>query len=142
MVYPQGDFRLGIARRPASVPPSLANRLPLSRAINASRPSRTREVFSLTPVSRDALSSISSSMFIVVLMCITYVWNMHICQVGSAGLHRWKRGGADPWPRTFAISRGNRGFSSIRHHRGDGTISSRRPRGSAKAVNEETCPVS
>jgi hypothetical protein len=48
----------------------------LSRAIKASKPSRTKEVFSLTPVSRDAFSNILSSMLSVVLICI----NVHyIC---------------------------------------------------------------
>ena len=60
-------------RRLFSVPPSLASRLLLSRAIKASKPSRTKEVFSLTPVSRDAFSNILSSMLSVVLICI----NMH-----------------------------------------------------------------
>ena len=48
-------------------------RLALSRAIKASKPSRTRAVFSLMPVSCDAFSKIWSSMFNVVLICI----NMH-----------------------------------------------------------------
>jgi hypothetical protein len=60
-------------RRLFSVPPSLASRLLLSRAIKASKPSRTKAVFSLTPVSRDALSNILPSMFSVVRICI----NMH-----------------------------------------------------------------
>jgi len=63
-------------RRLFSVPPSLASRLLLSRAIKASKPSRTKEVFSLMPVNRDAFSNILSSMFSVVLICI----NVHyIC---------------------------------------------------------------
>jgi len=63
-------------RRFFSVPPSFANRLLLSRAIKASSPSRTKDVFSLMPVSRDAFSNTLSSIFSVVLMHI----NMHqIC---------------------------------------------------------------
>ena len=52
------------------MPPSLANRLALSREINDSRPILTRDVFSLTPVSSDALLRIPSSILIVVLICI------------------------------------------------------------------------
>jgi hypothetical protein len=66
-------LRLRMERRPFSVPPSLAKRLLLSRAIRASSPRRTSAVFSLTPVKREALCNISSSMFKVVLMHI----NMH-----------------------------------------------------------------
>jgi hypothetical protein len=64
------DLRLGIAFNPFSVPPSLASRLLLSRAIKASRPSRTKAVFSETPVRREAFSIILSSMFNVVLICM------------------------------------------------------------------------
>jgi hypothetical protein len=53
-----------------SLPPSLASRLLLSPAIKDSKPSLTKEVFSLTPVSRDAFSNILSSMLSVVLICI------------------------------------------------------------------------
>jgi hypothetical protein len=60
--------------RRGSVPPSLANRRALSRAIRASRPMRTNAVFSFTPVNAAALLSISSSMFKVDLIHI----NMHI----------------------------------------------------------------
>ena len=80
--YQQGPWlfyaglRRGMARSPFSDPPSLSSRLLLSRAIKASKPSRTRAVFSLTPTSLDAFSSILSSMFSVVLMCI----NMHTSQ--------------------------------------------------------------
>ncbi|CAB5084234.1 hypothetical protein D3OALGA1CA_4138 [Olavius algarvensis associated proteobacterium Delta 3] len=66
--YP--DLRLGIGRKLSSDPPSLARRLALSRAIKASKPSRTKAVFSLTPVSFDAFSKIWSSMLSVVLICI------------------------------------------------------------------------
>ena len=69
----QADLRLGMERSLFSVPPSLASRMLLSRAIKASKPSRTKEVFSLTPVSREAFSNILSSMLSVVLICI----NMH-----------------------------------------------------------------
>jgi len=51
-----------------SVPPSLASLLLLSIAIKASRPSFTRVVFSLIPVSFDALSINVSSIFNVVLI--------------------------------------------------------------------------
>jgi hypothetical protein len=61
-------LRLGIVESFFSVPPSLANRLPHSLAIRASRPSFTRDVFSLMPVSSAALRIRSSSMLIVVLM--------------------------------------------------------------------------
>jgi len=71
--YDLADLRLRIGRRSFSVPPSLARRLLLSRAIRASSPRRTSAVFSLRPVKRDAFSKISSSMFSVVLICI----NMH-----------------------------------------------------------------
>jgi len=57
-----------------SVPPSLANRRALSRAIRASSPMRTNAVFSFSPVNAAALRSISSSMFKVDLIRI----NMHI----------------------------------------------------------------
>jgi hypothetical protein len=60
----------GMGRSFFSVPPSLASRRLLSRAINASSPRRTRAVFSLIPVSCDAFLMIWSSMFSVVLMCI------------------------------------------------------------------------
>jgi hypothetical protein len=53
-----------------SVPLNFASRFLLSRAIEASKPSRTKEVFSLMPVSRDAFSNILSSMLSVALICI------------------------------------------------------------------------
>ncbi len=68
--YYTDGLRRGIGWRSFSVPPSFASLLLLSRAISASNPSRTKEVFSLTPVKYDALFSISSSMFNVVLICI------------------------------------------------------------------------
>jgi len=71
--YDFADLRLRMARRSFSVPPSLARRLLLSRAIRASSPRRTNAVFSLSPVKRDAFSKILSSIFRVVLMCT----NMH-----------------------------------------------------------------
>jgi len=54
-----------------SVPPSVASLFPLSMAINASNPAFTRDVFSVIPESSDALFSRSSSMFKVVLICIS-----------------------------------------------------------------------
>jgi len=65
--------RLGMDCSSFSVPPSLASRLLASRAIKASSPSRTKAVFSLIPVIRDALAKISSSMLSVVRIHI----NMH-----------------------------------------------------------------
>lgn len=59
------------------MPPSLANRLALSREISDSRPILTRAVFSLTPVSSDALLRIRSSILIVVLIC-TYMHYLYI----------------------------------------------------------------
>ena len=60
----------GIGRRALSVLPSLANLFALSRDIKASNPRLTKEVFSLIPVSFDALFRSFSSMFNVVLICI------------------------------------------------------------------------
>jgi hypothetical protein len=74
----RGDFLLGIGPRPVSVPASLASRLLLSRAISASNPSLTNWVFSLIPVSSEALFRISSLILIVVLIC-TYMHNFCIC---------------------------------------------------------------
>ena len=54
-----------------SLPPSEASRFPLSIAINASNPAFTRDVFSVIPESSEALFSRSSSMFKVVLICIS-----------------------------------------------------------------------
>ena len=71
--YGFSGLRLRMARRSFSVPPSLARRLLLSRAIRASSPRRTKAVFSVRPVKRDASSKILSSMFNVVLIRI----NMH-----------------------------------------------------------------
>lgn len=51
-------LRLGMLRRPFSVPPRIARRLLLSSAIKASRPSFTKAVFSFMPVKRDAFSKI------------------------------------------------------------------------------------
>jgi len=65
--------RLGMDCSFFSVPPSLASRLLASRAIKASSPSRTKAVFSLIPVIRDALAKISSSMLSVERIHI----NMH-----------------------------------------------------------------
>ena len=52
-----------------SVPPSLAKRRALSRAISASSPNRSKAVFSLIPVSSLARLSNPSSMLRVVLIC-------------------------------------------------------------------------
>jgi hypothetical protein len=77
-VYENHDAERGRLRRTedkrGSVPPSMANRRALSRAIRASRPMRTNAVFSFSPVKAAAFRSISSSMFKVDRMHI----NMHI----------------------------------------------------------------
>lgn len=96
-VYFLADLLRGIGCRSLSVPPSSASLLLLSRAIKASKPSLTREVFSLTPVNSEALFSISSSIFSVVLICI----NMH-----DLGIHvKWhpKRGELLIIQRSFYI---------------------------------------
>jgi hypothetical protein len=54
---------------PFSVPPRAARRRALAEAMRASRPNRTKEVFSLIPVSLAARLSNSSSMLSVVLIC-------------------------------------------------------------------------
>lgn len=64
-------LRRGIGFNFISVPPSSASLLLLSLAINASRPSRTSEVFSLIPVNSDALSSSLSSIFKVVRIVLS-----------------------------------------------------------------------
>src|SRR4030042_3861274 len=64
------DLLLGMGFRALSDPPSLASRLPLSRAISDSSPSLTSCVFSLIPVSSEAFLRISSLILIVVLICI------------------------------------------------------------------------
>ncbi len=68
-----GARRLGGCLRFFSVPPSLASRRALDMAMRASSPRRTRDVFSLTPVSLAACRRSLSSMLSVVLMRI----NMH-----------------------------------------------------------------
>lgn len=65
----RGRF-LGAAVALRSVPPIAANLLEASRRTSASSPILTREVFSRTPVSRDASPSSESSMFSVVRICI------------------------------------------------------------------------
>lgn len=71
--HDDGARRRGIGRRPFSDPPKAAKRRALSSAISASRPRRTRAVFSFMPVNRAAFSSNSSSMLMVVRICT----NMH-----------------------------------------------------------------
>lgn len=99
-----------------SVPPSLANLLALSRAINASRPSLTSEVPSLIPVSSAAFSTKSSSMFSVVLMpcalrcericasvCSICMYSARVCWVcwviGAWSLSDLPAFGGVMWPR-------------------------------------------
>jgi len=65
------ERRRRTGRRPFSVPLRSARRRALSLATRASRPRRTREVFSFTPVSREARWRRESSIFSVVLICIT-----------------------------------------------------------------------
>jgi hypothetical protein len=60
---------LGTGSKAGSEAPSSARRRALSVAISASSPFRTREVFSVTPVSFAALFNRSSSIFNVVLIC-------------------------------------------------------------------------
>jgi len=64
-------LRRGTGWRSLSLPPSLASRFALSLAIRYSSPILTSAVFSLTPVSSDALAIRVSSMLIVVLICIS-----------------------------------------------------------------------
>jgi hypothetical protein len=64
------ERRRRMGRIPFSVPPRSARRRALSRAMRASRPRRIREVFSLTPVRREARWRRESSTFSVVLICI------------------------------------------------------------------------
>jgi hypothetical protein len=74
------------------VPPSLANRRALSRAIRASRPMRTNAVFSFSPVNAAASRSISSSMFKVDLIHV----KMHIgCTRVKSLLFAVSRNGRD-----------------------------------------------
>lgn len=68
--YAAGGRRRGIGRIFFSVPPSAAKRRALSSAMRASKPRRTKAVFSVMPVSLAAFSSRSSSMFNVVRICI------------------------------------------------------------------------
>jgi hypothetical protein len=67
------DRRRAMGRNCFSEPPRSARRFALSSAMRASNPILTREVFSFTPVSCEALAKARSSMFSVVLMHI----NMH-----------------------------------------------------------------
>ena len=71
--------RRGIARKRFSVPPRSARRFALSSVIKASSPMWTREVFSFTPVSLDALFSVPSSILRVVLMHIDmHSWCIYV----------------------------------------------------------------
>jgi len=58
--------------KPGSVPPSLASRWALSRAINASSPMRTSAVFVVTPVNRAARRRRDGSILRVVLIRMHY----------------------------------------------------------------------
>jgi hypothetical protein len=64
-------LRRGMRLAPGSEPPSAAKRRALWRETRASRPMRTNEVFSFTPVSRDARAKIPSSMLSVVFIHIS-----------------------------------------------------------------------
>ena len=80
-------FRLllrGGRTRFLSVPPRSARRRALSRAISASRPIRTRAVFSAIPVRREAFPISASSIFSVVLICM----NMHYSCIQ---VNRWRK---------------------------------------------------
>jgi hypothetical protein len=63
--------RRRIRRTPGPLPPKAANRLALSLAIKASSPARTTAVFSAIPLSRAASLNNVSSIFRVVLICIS-----------------------------------------------------------------------
>jgi hypothetical protein len=74
-----------IVLKPGSVPPSLANRCALSRAINASSPMRTSAVFLETPVNRAARRRREGSMLrVVLIVCIM----MHDSDIRQAGGRR------------------------------------------------------
>src|SRR6516225_2856651 len=64
--------RRRIVLKPGSVPPSLASRWALSRAINASSPMRTSAVFLETPVNRAARRRRDGSILRVVLIRMHY----------------------------------------------------------------------
>lgn len=63
--------RRGAARKWGCVPPNAARRRAASRAINACNPARMSAVFSLIPVRRVASLMRSSSIFSVLLICIS-----------------------------------------------------------------------
>jgi len=65
------ERRRRIDRSELSVPPSLARRRALSKAIKASRPRRIKAVFSVIPVNCSALFRRESSILSVVLICIS-----------------------------------------------------------------------
>lgn len=68
------DRRRGMFDSLGCVPPSAARRLPASRAIRASNPSRTKAVFCWIPVNSLARSSSLSSIINVVLICIVCIY--------------------------------------------------------------------
>jgi len=110
--------RLGIARRFFSVAPSSANRLLDSRAMRASRPSRTRAVFSFTPVSSAARFSVSSWMFSVVLMQMS----MHIGGIlGKRGAELGTRAGHET-PRVKIRPRAGPRAAKSQHPSGTGSL--------------------
>ena len=86
------ERRLRTGRRSLSLPPSSARRRALSRAISASSPRRTSEVFSSMPVRLEARRSRRSSIFSVVLICI----NMHHLSI-SVKLFFSSQSRALPW---------------------------------------------
>lgn len=63
-------LRRGIGRSFFSVPPSAPSLAALALAISNSKPSRTKAVFSVMPVSFEALASDSSSILSIVLIHI------------------------------------------------------------------------
>ena len=80
------ERRLGTARRFGSVPPRAASRFPDSRAISASKPARTKAVFSLIPESCLARSSRCSSIFNVVRICISmHLWCIPVKRPACSG---------------------------------------------------------
>jgi hypothetical protein len=85
--------RRRIGSRFGSDPPRRPRRLALSRAMSAFKPSRTREVFSVSPVRREASRRSFSSIFKVVLICIV----MHIICIS---FHVARSSGSVPHPNT------------------------------------------
>ena len=96
----------GIAFNPFSVPPNVASLLLLSLAIKASNPSLTSMVFSLIPVSLDALSTRLSSMFKVVLIFLPPEREFVCLSMHTPCIHVKlfaDNRGADPWNEACGV---------------------------------------